>query len=95
MNHGTRIELQLAGDKHPDAKPLKGFGGAGVLEIVVRHRSGAYRAVYTVQFPFAVYVLHAFKKKSKRGIKTPQHDIDRIKQRVKDAEKDYTQRYGG
>src|SRR3982750_1461349 len=62
------------GSKHPDAKPLKGFGGAGVLEIVEDDKGNTYRAVYTVKFAGVVYVLHAFQKKSKRGGKTPQQE---------------------
>jgi phage-related protein len=57
------------GDKHPSAKPLQGFGGAGVLEIVEDHDGETYRAVYTVRFAEMVYVLHTFQKKSKRGVK--------------------------
>jgi phage-related protein len=74
------------GDKHVDAKPLKGFGGAGVLEIVERAEGGTYRAVYTVKFARAVYVLHAFQKKSKRGRKTPKGQVELIKRRLKMAE---------
>jgi phage-related protein len=74
------------GLKHPDAKPLRGFGGAGVLEVVEDHDGNTFRAVYTVRFEEAVYVLHCFQKKSKTGAKTPQQDIDLIKQRLKDAE---------
>ncbi|HXF29095.1 MAG TPA: type II toxin-antitoxin system RelE/ParE family toxin, partial [Chlamydiales bacterium] len=61
----------LSGKKHTNAKPLHGFGGASVLEIVEDHRSGTYRAVYTVRFKRAVYLLHVFQKKSKKGIATP------------------------
>src|ERR1700724_190445 len=67
------------GGKHPDAKPLKGFGGAGVLEVVEDDDGSTYRAVYTVKFAGVVYVLHAFQKKSKRGIKTPAEEIDKVK----------------
>src|SRR5712691_9258306 len=63
------------GGKHPDAKPLKGFGGAGVLEVVEDDDGSAYRAVYTVKFAGVVYVLHAFQKKSKSGIKTPAREM--------------------
>src|SRR5437660_9076815 len=59
------------GDRHEDAKILKGFGGAGVLEVVEDHKGGTFRVVYAVKFPDAVYVLHAFQKKSKKGIATP------------------------
>ena len=74
-------EAQL-GRRHPDAMPLKGFGGAGVLEVVKRHDGDAFRAVYTVKLAGYVYVLHAFQKKSKSGIATPKADIDLIKARL-------------
>lgn len=74
-------EAQLGG-KHDDAKPLKGFGGASVLEILDDYHGDTYRAVYTVRFPGAVYVLHAFQKKSKRGIVTAKKDIELIKGRL-------------
>ncbi len=83
------------GQKPGCAKPLKGFGGAGVLEIVENFSGGTYRAVYTVRFQKVVYVLHCFQKKSKHGIKTPQQDIDLIKQRLKIAEEDYKTNYKG
>jgi len=73
-------------------KALKGFGGRAVLEIVAPHAGNAYRAVYTVQFRDAVYVLHAFQKKSKKGITTPQREIDLIRQRLAAAEQDYRER---
>ena len=79
------------GSTHPDAKPLKGFGGAGVLEVVESDRGGTYRAVYTVQFAGVVYVLHAFQKKSKTGAKTPAAEIDKINTRLKQAENDYAE----
>lgn len=75
------------GGKHPDAKPLKGFRGAGVLEVVEDDDSNTYRAVYTVKFAGAVYVLHAFQKKSKSGRKTPREEIEKVKARLKEAEK--------
>jgi phage-related protein len=81
------------GKKHPDAKPLKGFGGAGVLEIVEYDDGNAYRAVYTVKFAGVVYVLHAFQKKSKRGIRTPPEEIDKVRRRLKAAEDDYAERH--
>jgi phage-related protein len=74
------------GKKHPSVKPLTGFGGAGVLEVVEDHRGNAYRAIYTVRFDSAVYVLHAFQKKSKHGIATPKQEIDLVKARLKEAE---------
>lgn len=89
---GYGIFLAQSGDKHPDAKPLKGFGGAGVLEIVDDYDGDTYRAVYTVKFDAFVYVLHAFQKKSKRGAATPQADIELIKARLKAAEDDHRRR---
>jgi len=81
------------GEKPASAKPLKGFSGAGVLEIVENFTGGTYRAVYTVRFQKVIYVLHCFQKKSKHGIKTPQQDIDLIKQRLRVAENDYSTNY--
>jgi phage-related protein len=74
------------------AKPLQGFGGTRVMEIVERFRTDAFRAVYTAHFDHAVYVLHVFQKKSKRGRATPKQDIDLIRQRLADAERHYRQR---
>jgi phage-related protein len=71
---------------HSDAKPLKGFGSAGILEIVEDWRGDTYRAVYTVRFAQAIYVLHCFQKKSKHGIQTPKREIDLIRERLKEAE---------
>jgi phage-related protein len=79
------------GGKHPDAKPLKGFGGAGVLEIVESDDGSTYRAVYTIKFAGVVYVLHAFQKKSKRGIKTPPEEIEKVKSRLKEAAKHHAE----
>ena len=72
---------------HPDAKPLKGFGSAGVLEAVEDWQGDAYRAVYTVRFAEAVYVLHCFQKKSKHGTETPKPEMDLIRARLNDAVK--------
>ena len=77
------------GEKHPDAKPLRGFGGASILEIVESENGSTYRAVYTVRFADIVYVLHVFQKKSKTGSKTPKHEIELIRSRLKIAEADY------
>src|SRR6476659_3112773 len=74
------------GGKHPDAKPLKGFGGAGVLEVVEDDDGNTYRAVYTVKFAGVVYVLHAFQKKSKSGARTPTEEIEKVKTRLRHAE---------
>jgi len=79
------------GAKHDSAKPLQGFGGAGVLEVVTDHDGDAFRTVYTVKFATAIYVLHAFQKKSKSGRKTPGEDLDLVRQRLKAAEADYKQ----
>lgn len=74
------------GSLHPAAKPLKGFGSAGVLEVVEDRRGDTYRAVYTVRFAQAIYVLHCFQKKSKHGIQTPKRDMDLIHERLREAE---------
>jgi phage-related protein len=87
---GALWEAQIGG-KAPYAKPLKGFGGAGVLEIVDDFDGDTFRAVYTVRFAEVVYVLHAFQKKSKRGIATPKAELDLIEQRLKRAREDYAQ----
>ena len=83
---GFALRTAQKGSKHPDAKPLKGFGGAGVLEIVSDFDGDTFRAVYTVKIKGVVYVLHAFQKKSKKGIATPKVEIDKIKSRLKLAE---------
>jgi phage-related protein len=83
---GFALSLAQAGDQHDAAKVLKGFGGAGVLEVVENDAGGTYRAVYTVRFDEAVFVLHCFQKKSKRGDKTPKEDIEIIRTRLKVAE---------
>lgn len=75
-------------------KPLKGFKGAGVVEIVESHDGNAFRAIYTVKFDSAVYVLHAFQKKSKSGIKTPQVEIDLVERRLKAAAMDHLESKG-
>jgi phage-related protein len=77
------------GGKHVDAKALKGFGGTGVLEVVEDHAGNTYRAVYTVKFAEVVYVLHAFQKKSKKGIKTPKPEVELIRKRLNMAEEHY------
>ena len=83
---GFALFLAQRGQKHDQAKPLRGFGSAGVLEVVESDRDGTYRAVYTVRFAQAVYVLHCFQKKSASGIATAQQDIALIKARLKQAE---------
>jgi phage-related protein len=86
---GYALWFAQVGNKHPSAKPLKGFKSGGVLEVVENHSGDTYRAVYTVRFAKAIYVLHAFKKKSTRGIMTPKHEIDLIEARLKWAKADY------
>ncbi|HZG46566.1 MAG TPA: type II toxin-antitoxin system RelE/ParE family toxin [Allosphingosinicella sp.] len=83
---GYALHLAQVGEKSATAKPLKGFGGAGVLEIVDDHDGDTFRAVYTVRFGKSVYVLHAFQKKSKSGTATPRTEIDLIKKRLAAAE---------
>jgi phage-related protein len=90
---GTALSIAQFGGKHPKAKPWKGEG-PGVLEIVADHRGDNYRAVYTVKLEHAIYVLHAFEKKSPRGRKTAQSDVDLISRRLKMASEDYEARYG-
>lgn len=83
---GFALHLAQTGKKHDQAKPLKGFGGAGVLEVVEDHQGDTFRAVYTVKIADAVYVLHCFQKKSKQGIETPKHEMDLIRDRLKAAQ---------
>jgi phage-related protein len=91
-NIGFALQFAQEGGKYPMAKPLKGFGGAGVLEILADRAGDTFRAVYTVRFADSVYVLHAFMKKSKRGISTPVKEIELIKARLARAERDYVER---
>jgi phage-related protein len=88
---GQALYDAQTGGKHPDAKPLKGFGGAGVLEVVEDDDGKTYRAVYTVMFAGVVYVLHAFQKKSRSGIKTPAEEIDKVRTRLKEAEEHHAE----
>lgn len=83
---GYALSLAQKGDQDDAAKVLKGFGGAGVLEVIEDDAGGTYRAVYTVKFAEAVFVLHCFQKKSKSGIATPKADMDIIRARLKVAE---------
>jgi len=82
---GYALHLAQAGGKHFQAKPLQGFGSAGVLEVVEDWRGNAYRAVYTVRFAERVFVLHVFQKKSKTGVETPKKDRDLIEKRLQIA----------
>jgi len=91
---GFELFLAQTGQHPPSAKPLKGFG-SGVVELIEDHDGDTYRAVYTVRFETAIYVLHSFKKKSKRGIKTPQGDVELIRRRLRDAEADNVERMKG
>ncbi len=88
---GYALFAAQQGDKHADAKVLKGFGDAAVIEVISRCDGDTFRAVYTVRFAGAVYVLHAFQKKAKRGIATPKAELDLIRKRLKLAEQDYQQ----
>ena len=92
---GYALYQAQTGGKALSAKPLSGFGSAGVLEIVQDYQTDAYRAVYTVRFGDFVYVLHAFQKKSKKGVAIPRPDITLIKARLKTAEEDYESRQAG
>ena len=86
---GHALYLAQTGRKDPQAKPLKGFRGAGVLEVVEDYAGDTYQAVYTVRFVGAVYVLHAFQKKSKHGIETPKKELDLVRERLRRAERHY------
>jgi phage-related protein len=92
---GHALYLAQTGRTHLSAKPMRGFGGAGVMELVESDEHGTYRAVYTVKFERAVYVLHAFQKKSKIGVKTPGEDIEIVRRRLRIAEKDHRSRARG
>jgi len=83
---GYALYVAQMGKKHEKAKALHGFGSAGILEIVEDWRGNAYRAVYTVRFSAAVFVLHVFQKKAKHGIATPRQDMELIRERLKLAE---------
>ena len=88
---GYALHQAQTGEKSACAKPLKGFGGAGVLEVVADFDGDTFRAVYTVKFKGAVYVLHAFQKKSKTGSETPKAEIELVKARLKLAEADHAE----
>jgi phage-related protein len=90
---GTALSVAQFGGKHPSAKPWRGEG-PGVFEIVEDHRGDTYRTVYTVRFEQAIYVLHAFQKKSPSGIRTSRKDIDLISRRLNEARDDFEARYG-
>jgi len=86
---GYALREVQQGKKPASAKPLKGFKGAGVLEVIEDYRTDTYRAVYTIKFADTVYVLHCFQKKSKKGIETPKQDIRLVERRLKAAEEHY------
>lgn len=88
---GQALYAAQCGEEYPSVKALKGFGGRAVLEMVAPHEGDTWRTVYTVRFQDAVYV-HAFQKKSRRGIATPQKELDLVKQRLAAAEQDYRER---
>ncbi len=89
---GVALYAVQAGETPPIAKVLKGFGGAGVLELIEDDAGGTYRPVYTVRYAAAIYVLHVFQRTSKRGRETPQRDIDLIRERLKRAGEMYAAR---
>ena len=91
---GYALYLAQIGGKHPDAKPLKGHKGAGVLEVVEDFDTDTYRTVYTVKLGSAVYVLHAFQKKSTKGIETPKHTLDLIDERLRQARRLHQEEFG-
>ena len=90
---GYALYLAQIGQKHPSTKPLKGFSGASVLEIVDNFDTDTYRTIYTLKLNAAIYVLHAFQKKSKKGIKTPKQDIDIVKKRLQTAKEHFQQHF--
>lgn len=90
---GNALGLAQFGGKHPKAKPWRGEG-PGIFEVVEDHDGDTYRAVYTVRHREVIYVLHAFQKKSPKGIRTARTDIEMIARRLKQAQQDYEARYG-
>jgi len=89
---GQALYAAQQGETDPSAKPLRGFGGGSVLEIVTNYDGNTWRAVDTVRYSDAIYVLHAFQKKSKKGIATPQKEVDLIRQRLTEAERFHRER---
>ncbi len=90
---GHSLYLAQKGDKGVNAVPMVGFGDASVIEVVMNEMAGTFRAIYTVRFQHAIYVLHAFQKKSKTGISTPQTDLDLVKRRFKVAKDHHKEHY--
>src|SRR6266851_1849682 len=89
---GQALYHAQLGSKHINAKPLKGFHGAAVMEIVADVGGNAYRAVYTVRFADLIYVLHCFQKKSRKGRETPRYHLEMVRRRLKMAEEDHARR---
>ena len=89
---GQALYAAQQGETDPSAKPLRGFGGGSVMEVIAEHRGDTGRAVYVVRHAEAIYVLHAFQKKSKRGIATPKKDLDLIHRRLAEAERLHRER---
>ena len=92
---GYALYLAQLGETHVRSKPLRGFGGAGVLEVVDHDQGGTYRTVYTVRLAGAVYVLHVFQKKSRSGIATPRQEIELVRARLRQAEAHHAATLGG
>jgi phage-related protein len=90
---GQALYAAQCGEEYPSVKALHGFAGRSVLEIVASDPGGTYRAVYTVRLLDAIYVLHAFQKKSKKGISTPKKEVDMIRQRLVAAERQHNERH--
>ena len=86
---GYALYLAQVGQTAPSAKPLKGYGGAGILEVVESHDGNTYRTVYTVRFEHVVYVLHSFQKKAKHGRATPKKELEMVERRLSQARRDY------
>jgi phage-related protein len=89
---GQALYTAQQGETDPSAKPLRGFGGGSVLEVIAEHHGDTWRTVYMVRYAEAIYVLHAFQKKSKSGIATPKKDIDLIHRRLAGAERLHRER---
>ena len=89
---GQALYAAQCGEEYPSVEAVEGFGGRAVLEIVAPHEGDTWRTVYTVRFQNAVYVMHAFQKKSRRGTATPQKELDLVKQRLAAAERNYRER---
>jgi phage-related protein len=86
---GYALYLAQAGGKHPNAKPLRGFGSAGILEVIDDFDGSTFRTVYTAKLAGAIYALHAFQKKSRRGIATPKQEIELVRARLRRALEHY------